>query len=112
MKPFKDMGFVVRVDLCSDITQYESVTGVNLNKPGTNCKNSFTWSFKDSTPSLHGKFAWVAESPDGSYVIAVGVKEINKFKHQRKGETIRLFFKDKCLPELSSLPYNQDTLLN
>ena len=49
---------------------------MSLNSAGTTCSEQFSWIYKTTEATLNEKFAWVAESPDGTYVIAVGVKEI------------------------------------
>lgn len=77
------MGFAVRVDLCSDITQYDAVVGHYLDQPSSNCKNGFTWSFKDNQATKDVWYAWVAGSPDGSYILVAGAVHINNWKHQR-----------------------------
>ena len=65
------------------MSKYESALGVNLPSPGTNCKDSFTWSWKEPDSTKHAKLVWVAESPDGTYILAVGVKQVTATKHQR-----------------------------
>ena len=57
---------------------------MNLERPGTNCANRFTWSWRDPATTKNAKIVWIALSPDGSYVLAVGVKEgSTSKKHQR-----------------------------
>merc|ERR1712130_500781 len=76
-------GFVTRVDLCDDLSKYSSSTGVFLDQPGNNCADSFTWSFKTNTRTLNDKLVMMAESPDGKYILAVGVKESNHYAFHR-----------------------------
>ena len=79
----KASAIVTRIDLCSDLSKYDSALGVNLSGPGTNCANQFTWSWKEPVTTKHASVVWVAESPDGSYILAVGVKQMTNSKHQR-----------------------------
>ena len=72
-------GFVNRVDLCDDLSQYESNLGHYLNKPTAGCASGFSWSYKSKTKSLHDKLAWAAESPDGKFIFAVGVREFSRY---------------------------------
>ena len=51
--------------------------------PGTNCANSFTWSWREPITTKDAKLVWVALSPDGSYVLAVGVRQTATTTHQR-----------------------------
>ena len=79
----KGTSVVMRIDLCEDVSKYESNLGVNLEQPGTNCANRFTWSWRDPVTTKHSKTVWVAVSPDDSYVLAVGVKELTSTKYHR-----------------------------
>ena len=72
-------GFVNRVDLCDDLSQYESNLGHYLNKPTAGCADGFSWSYISKTQSLHDKLAWGAESPDGKFIFAVGVREFSRY---------------------------------
>ena len=72
-----------RVDICADVSQYESNLGVELSSAGTDCTENFTWTYKTGTDKIDEKFAWVAERPDGTYVLAVGAKEETAAKMHR-----------------------------
>ena len=68
-------GFVTRIDLCEPVSQYENPFGTTLTAPGNNCKSKFKWSFLNKNSGRNLKLAWVAESPDGSYILAAGVRQ-------------------------------------
>ena len=82
----KAQSVVVRVDQCSKMNQYADKTSVDLGPPsGTpNCKSDYTWAWKGSG-SKHNMLGFVATSPDGTYLIAAGVKEKNNNSHARPG---------------------------
>ena len=74
------------------MNQYADKTSVDLGPPSgaPNCKNDYTWAWKGSS-SKHNMLGFVATSPDGTYVIAAGVKEKNNNVHARLGFKANLF---------------------
>ena len=74
--------FVVRHDTCADKTQYGTNTqaqAVELATPSgaPDCSGSYVWAWQSSNGgnSKNEQLGYVSASPDGSYVIAAGVKE-------------------------------------
>ena len=74
--------FVARHDTCADKTKYGTsaqAQGVELNNPSgaPDCADSYVWAWQSSNGGNNKdeQFGYVSASPDGSYVIAAGVKE-------------------------------------
>ena len=80
----KAQGVITRVDVCPSLSSYEDPTNAEVGVPsGTaNCASDYTWTYK-SPHSLHNMFGYVATSPDGSYILAAGVKETTSGVHAR-----------------------------
>ena len=74
--------FVVRHDTCADKTQYGTNTqaqAVELATPSgaPDCGESYVWAWQSSNGgnNKNEQLGYVSASPDGSYVIAAGIKE-------------------------------------
>ena len=82
------VAFMTRYNLCSDVTTYgQSATSTYLGitaTPGTaNCLNELVWAWSSSNPGKSDAVNGVAVSPDKTYVIAAGVREVSTTVYQR-----------------------------
>ena len=66
-----------RVDICQPISQYENPTDTMLSSPSgvSSCATNYSWAWKTNT-GFHDQFGYVAVSPDKSFVLAAGVREV------------------------------------
>ena len=66
-------GFVVRMNACSKQSDYGNHNlGVQLENEGSNCRRNYKWATRIGTTGRYDSTNWVAESPDGQYIIIVG----------------------------------------
>lgn len=81
----KSQSVITRVDRCPSISSYSNPTENELGVPSAanfNCKKDYSWTYKGSS-TLHNMIGMVATSPDKTYVLAAGVKEVTGNKHAR-----------------------------
>lgn len=80
----KSQGVIARVDVCNPLSSYEDPTNAEVGVPSgsANCATDYSWVWKTSS-SFHEMFGYVATSPDGTYVLAAGVKEMSNGVHAR-----------------------------
>ena len=70
-------GFVLRIDSCDKQSDYgKHYLGVELRNEGSDCSKNYKWITRIGTVGQYDFTSWVAESPDGSYIIAVGATNI------------------------------------
>ena len=70
-------GFVVRMNACSKQSDYGNHNlGVQLENEGSNCRRNYKWATRIGTIGRYDSTNWVAESPDGQYIIIVGATNI------------------------------------
>ena len=63
-------------EIQKDLASYGATPlATNLGQVGTNCATDFAWVWQSTNANKHDTFAYVAASPDKSYVIAAGVRE-------------------------------------
>ena len=80
----KSQTVMVRVDRCPNFSSYENPSEAELGvTTGTvKCEQHVSWVYKGSS-TKHNMVGMVATSPDGTYVLAAGVKEKNNNAHAR-----------------------------
>ena len=70
------------MELCPNMADYNVPGGTTLTGSTTNgtfkCKKNFKWSWRSNIANKSEKFGYVTASPDGSYVLAAGVREKQK----------------------------------
>ena len=70
-------GFVLRINPCPEQSDYgQHYLGVKLSGTGNACKTNYKWITRIGTIGRYDFTGWVAESPDGSYIIAVGATNV------------------------------------
>ena len=70
-------GFVLKINACDKQSDYGShYLGVELRKEGNDCSKNYKWLTRIGTVRQYDSTSWVAESPDGSYIIAVGATNV------------------------------------
>ena len=82
-------GFVLRMNQCSQQSDYgQHYLGVRLQNKGSDCKRNYKWVTRVGELNRYDFTAWVAESPDGSYVIAVGTTNVGVGNRRHLARTI------------------------
>ena len=70
------------MELCPKMSDYNVPGGTTLTGSTTNgtfkCKKNFKWSWRSKIAGKSEKFGYVTASPDGSYVLAAGIREKQK----------------------------------
>ena len=67
----------MRINPCNRQSDYgKHYLGVQLLRSGNNCRNNYKWVTRIGSLNRYDFTSWVAESPDGSYIIAVGTTNI------------------------------------
>ena len=70
-------GFVLRINQCNAQSDYgKHYLGVRLQNKGSNCRRNYKWVTRIGAINQYDFTSWVAESPDGSYIIAVGTTNV------------------------------------
>ena len=70
-------GFVLRINQCNAQSDYgQHYLGVRLQSKGNNCRRNYKWVTRIGAINRYDFTSWVAESPDGSYIIAVGTTNV------------------------------------
>ena len=70
-------GFVLRINPCNRQSDYgQHYLGVQLLRSGNNCRNNYKWVTRIGALNRYDFTSWVAESPDGRYILAVGTTNI------------------------------------
>ena len=70
-------GFVIRMNACAKQSDYgKHYLGVELKNEGGNCRKNYKWATRIGTIGKYDLTNWVAESPDGTYIVAVGTTNI------------------------------------
>lgn len=82
----KSDGIIVRIDECSNLGSYETATDVEVGPPSgaANCAQDYTWVWTNNEAATHEQFGWVTSSPDGSYILAAGVKDMGDLQRQAR----------------------------
>ena len=75
-------GFVLRINPCPQQSDYgKHYLGVQLINPGNDCRRNYKWITRIGTANRYDFTNWVAESPDGDYIIAVGATNVGADNH-------------------------------
>ena len=75
-------GFVLRINPCPQQSDYgQHYLGVALNRAGNDCRTNYKWVTRIGSLGRYDFTNWVAESPDGKYIIAVGATNVGVGTH-------------------------------
>ena len=70
-------GFVLKMNTCNKQSDYgQHYLGVQLLNKGNNCRRNYKWVTRIGAINRYDFTSWVAESPDGRYIIAVGTTNV------------------------------------
>ena len=67
--------FVVRFDLCDNLSSYENPVGNDITRIGADCKSNMKWAWVSGRSNKDDFFGYSAVSPDKSYIIAAGTMQ-------------------------------------
>merc|ERR1712179_756467 len=73
----REVVHLLRVNPCNRQSDYgQHYLGVQLLRSGNNCRNNYKWVTRIGALNRYDFTSWVAESPDGTYILAVGTTNI------------------------------------
>ena len=64
--------FLVRYDLCNDLSNYSNPVGNDITEIGNDCSSNIKWAWVSGRANTDDFFGYSAVSPDKSYIIAAG----------------------------------------
>jgi len=103
-------GFVLRINPCPQQSDYgEYYLGVQLLKPGDDCRTNYKWVTRIGTLDHYDFTNWVAESPDGKYIIVTGATNVGNLGTHHIARTLTKL--DSMSGEIiwsATLPINDD----
>ena len=67
--------FVVRFDLCDNLSSYSRPVGNDITEIGADCKSNMKWAWVSGRSNKDDFFGYSAVSPDKSYIIAAGTMQ-------------------------------------
>ena len=79
-----------KLSLINCFSKYANPLGTVLQGPGSDCRDKYTWAYRESNNNRDAKINFVAESPDGSYVIAVGIRQRTSNAQRYNGYVLKL----------------------
>ena len=67
--------FVVRFDLCENLSSYSNPVGNDITEIGSDCSSNMKWAWVSGRKNKDDFFGYSAVSPDKSYIIAAGTMQ-------------------------------------